>query len=233
MSIRSKILAEAIKYLGVRYKGINQGTGPEDGGFTCSGFTWRAYNDAGIEIPIAQGIHSYYTDSYNGWDTQCGWTINNGHWTTNQEALQPGDLVFYSPVWDRTRTGHVAIYYGNGKVIHANGSPVAITPLSYGGNFVGGGWPLRELPNDDPTPMIIEEIPMKGSFTFNKYTIVRSEPRISGDTVVSGAHYTVGDTVNLDKIVVSDGYAWGHYIGSSSKKDRYVALGDLDRGTLS
>lgn len=152
MGWREDIIAAAESYLGVPYKGIYQGTGPDDGGFTCSGFVWRCYSDAGLEIPIAQGIHSYYTGSYNGWDTQAGWTLSNGHWTEDADELELGDLVFYSPVWDPERTGHVAIYHGDGMVIHANGAPVAITPLWEGGNFVGGGWPLKRLPEDEPEP---------------------------------------------------------------------------------
>ena len=149
MGWREDIIAAAESYLGTPYKGIYQGTGPEDGGFTCSGFVWRCYHDAELEIPIAQGIHSYFTGSYNGWETQAGWLINNGHLVTDPDSLQPGDIVLYSPVGDIHQTGHVAIYYGDGCVIHANGAPVAITPLSEGGNFVGGGWPLVELPDDE------------------------------------------------------------------------------------
>lgn len=166
MGVREDIVRCAEKYLGVPYKSIYSGTGPEEehgGGFTCSGLTWRAYHDAGIEIPIAQGIHSYHTHSYNGWDTQAGWTLTNGHWTEDEGELQVGDLVFYSPVWDAERTGHVAIYHGDGMVIHANGAPVAITPLSEGGNFVGGGWPLEQLPEDEKEQerqKVLEAVPM-------------------------------------------------------------------------
>ena len=87
MGVREDIVRCAEEYLGVPYKSIYGGTGPEDGGFTCSGLTWRAYHDAGVVIPVAQGIHSYYTGSYNGWDTQCGWTLSNGHWTEDEDEL--------------------------------------------------------------------------------------------------------------------------------------------------
>lgn len=153
MSEREDIVRCAEKYLGVPYKSIYSGTGPEEehgGGFTCSGLTWRAYHDAGIDIPVAQGIHSYYTHSYNGWDTQAGWVLSNGHYTDDPNQLEIGDLVFYSPAGDMEHTGHVAIYYGDGCVIHANGAPVSVDPLDAGGNFVGGGWPLKRLSVDDP-----------------------------------------------------------------------------------
>ena len=224
MGVREDILREAEKYIGVPYKGIYSGTGPEDGGFTCSGFTRRSYHDAGIDIPIAQGIKSYYTGSYNGWDTQAGWTISNGHWVFDEDELEPGDLVFYSPVGDRTRTGHVAIYYGDGKVIHANGNPVAITPLDGGGWFVGGGWPLEELPEEYQGTS--EVFPMSLTVRFNRDMNVRDAPSTRTGNAVT--YYDEGGECTIDSVVISDGYAWGHYVGRSSGKDRYVALGDLE-----
>lgn len=148
LEVRRRIVDAARSYFGVPYKGIYQGTGPEDGGFTCSGLVWRAYSDAGLDIPICQGIHSYYTGSYNGWNTQAGWLISNGHLVTDTDDLLPGDIVLYSPVGDIMRTGHVAIYSGDGMVVHANGAPVDETPLGEGGVFVGGGWPLPETPEE-------------------------------------------------------------------------------------
>lgn len=157
MGVRDDIVSIARSYLGVPYKGIYQGTGPEDGGFTCSGLVWRAYHEAGLDIPVCQGIHSYYTGSYNGWDTQAGWLIGNGHLVTDPDLLLPGDIVLYSPVGDLERTGHVAIYAGDGMVVHANGAPVSVDPLDAGGWFVGGGWPLPDLPEeqgDEPAPPV-------------------------------------------------------------------------------
>jgi cell wall-associated NlpC family hydrolase len=46
----------------------------------------------------------------------------------SKSDLRPGDLVFfYSPV------SHVAIYIGNGQVVHASepGKPVKVSPLSH------------------------------------------------------------------------------------------------------
>lgn len=159
MGIRQDIVEAAERYLGRPYAGIYSGVGPDS--FTCSGLTWRAYHDAGIDIPVCQGIHSYYTDSYNGWDTQAGWTLVNGHAVYEEDELGVGDLVFYSPVGDPERTGHVAIYVGDGEVIHANGAPVAITPLDDGGWFVFGGWPLAATPEElDETIEWLRESPM-------------------------------------------------------------------------
>lgn len=225
MGVRQEILACAKAYLGEPYLSIYGGNGPEDGGFTCSGFTWRAYHDAGVEIPNAQGIHSYHTKSYNGWETQAGWVLNHGHYTDDADRLEVGDLVFYSPVWDMERTGHVAIYAGDGMVIHANGAPVSIDPLSAGGNFVGGGWPLVELP-DDEGPLMLSA---KGTVEFLYGMNVRDAPSTEGNRIGDGIAYKAGETCNIDGIVFNDGRVWGHYVGASSGKDRYVALTDESR----
>lgn len=217
MGTRERIVECAKEYIGVQYKGKYQGTGPEDGGFTCSGLTWRAYHDAGIEIPVCQGIHSYFTGSYNGWDTQAGWVLNHGHFTEDEDELEIGDLVFYSPVWDMEQTGHVAIYVGDGMVIHANGAPVAITPLSDGGNFVGGGWPLVELPDDSGSLLI----PTKGAVRFLFGMNIRSEPSTDSD---KRGWIDAGESRNIDGITLNEDMAWCHYIGSNSGRDCYVAL---------
>lgn len=235
MSIRDEIVACAKKYLGVPYKSIYGGTGPEDGGFTCSGLTWRAYHDAGVDIPIAQGIHSYYTGSYNGWETQAGWVLNHGHYTDDADQLEVGDLVFYSPAGDMEHTGHVAIYAGDGMVVHANGAPVSVDPLSYGGNFVGGGWPLEELPDSDATGGVARgewtTIPYEGEVRCDFDMNVRDYPSTEAGNVV--ARYEAGETINVDGLVINDGYTWLTYVGASSGKRRYVAItGDFQFGRV-
>ena len=217
MGIRERIVECAKEYLGVPYKSIYGGTGPEDGGFTCSGLTWRAYHDAGIEIPVAQGIHSYYTGSYNGWETQAGWVLNHGHYTDDADELEVGDLVFYSPVWDMEQTGHVAIYLGDGMVIHANGAPVSVDPISAGGNFVGGGWPLVDLPDDGHSLML----PTKGAVRFLYGMNIRSGPSVAAER---RGKLDAGETRNIDGITLNEDMAWCHYIGSNSGKDCFVAV---------
>jgi cell wall-associated NlpC family hydrolase len=81
-------------------------------GFDCSGLTGYAYAAAGVALP-----HSSRAQS----------TL--GRAVTRAE-LQPGDLVFfYSPV------SHVALYIGNGMMVHARtfGRPVAVTSVDMGG----------------------------------------------------------------------------------------------------
>lgn len=81
------------------------GEGPN--GFDCSGLTKMAYQQIGISLPHSSSAQRGFGSS------------------VSLSALQPGDLVF--------APGHVAIYIGNGTVVHAPtfGSPVRTMPMEY------------------------------------------------------------------------------------------------------
>ncbi|WP_353647841.1 C40 family peptidase [Nakamurella sp. A5-74] len=83
--------------------------GPDS--FDCSGFTSWAYAQAGITIPRTSGGQA-------------------GLQYVPLDQLRPGDLItYYSPVH------HVAMYIGNGQIVHASTSskPVYVTTMYYGG----------------------------------------------------------------------------------------------------
>jgi cell wall-associated NlpC family hydrolase len=102
----SKIIATGEQFMGVPYKfGAPSGS---TRAFDCSSFTQYVYKKNGISLPrtsIAQSKVGRYVSRSN---------------------LQPGDLVFfYSPIH------HVAIYIGNGKILHTYGAPgVTISSLN-------------------------------------------------------------------------------------------------------
>ena len=77
-----------------------------DGGYVdCSHFTWHVLMDCGVPV-------GSYTTSYGqrSWGTP-----------VDVSQIQPGDLVCYN--------GHVAIYFGNGLIVHA---PREGMDISYG-----------------------------------------------------------------------------------------------------
>ena len=83
------------------------GTSPSSG-FDCSGFTRFVYAHFGIVLP-------HWSGSQYGLGRR-----------VSRAGLRPGDLVFFDGL------GHVGIYVGGGRFIHAphTGTRVAIDPLS-------------------------------------------------------------------------------------------------------
>ena len=94
----------ALAQVGDRY--VYGATGPNS--FDCSGLTSFAYKAAGVSVPRTSKAQSTF-----------GTPVSRAN-------LQPGDLVFfYSPV------SHVAMYIGNGQIVHALNSskPVQVMNL--------------------------------------------------------------------------------------------------------
>lgn len=103
------IVAYAKKYLGYKY--VYGGTSPS-AGFDCSGFTYYVYKHFGYTLS-----RSSVSQATNGTEVA-------------KSDLQPGDLVFYKNT-SLTRIGHVGIYIGDNKMIHASepGVGVIITDI--------------------------------------------------------------------------------------------------------
>ena len=105
----------ARNFLGVPYRW--GGSSPTTG-FDCSGFVRFIYARFGRDLP-----HSSYADYDQGV-------------RVTRAALRPGDLVFFDGV------GHVGMYVGDGRFIHAphSGTNVQVTSLSdpwYRATYVG------------------------------------------------------------------------------------------------
>lgn len=110
------VAALAQEYLGTPYV---WGGNDLKNGADCSGFTQSVFANYGIQIPrVAE-------DQY---------TLGQ---KVDVDSLQPGNLVFY----DQEGEGidHVAMYIGNGQVIHASDETtgVIISSLTYSGAPVG------------------------------------------------------------------------------------------------
>ena len=74
-------------------------------GTDCSGFVLSVYKKFGISLP-----------HYSGSQANCGTAIK-------LSEAQPGDLIFYGK---GSTINHVAIYIGNGQVIHASNPKTGI-----------------------------------------------------------------------------------------------------------
>lgn len=111
-------LAQAKTYLGVPYVY----GGASYSGVDCSGFTMRAYAQAGVSIPRTATTQYRATKRVSRAD------------------LQPGDLIFWGYGSEIT---HVAMYVGNGMQIHAPqpGQSVCIVKMFGSMDYIGAGRP--------------------------------------------------------------------------------------------
>jgi cell wall-associated NlpC family hydrolase len=105
----------ALKAVGVPYR---WGGASPASGFDCSGLVYWAYGRLGIELP-----HSSYA------------LFGLGR-PVPRSRLKPGDLLFFYGL------GHVGMYIGHGRMVHApsSGRLVEIVKLRgshYGGRLVG------------------------------------------------------------------------------------------------
>lgn len=97
-SLGQQVCDYACQFVGNPY--VYGGTSLTDGA-DCSGFTQAVYAHFGISIP---------RDSYS--QRSCGYGVS-------YEEAQPGDIICYA--------GHVALYLGDGQIVHASTEQTGIT----------------------------------------------------------------------------------------------------------
>jgi len=108
-TVADEIIERALTYLGTPYRW----GGMSARGFDCSGFVNYLFNPHGISLSrrsvdmASNGVH------------------------VDRDDIIPGDLLFFATAGGR-RVSHVALYIGNGQIIHATtfGTGVMINDLS-------------------------------------------------------------------------------------------------------
>lgn len=103
-NLRSSIVKNAIQYVGNAY--VYGGTDPHTG-VDCSGFTRYI-------LSHAAGVYLNRTAASQSAQGR----------TVSVDEAKPGDLVFYS---SGSHVDHVAIYIGDGRVVHASNEQTGIT----------------------------------------------------------------------------------------------------------
>ena len=114
---RMAIVDRAISCLGVPYVW----GGKSMAGFDCSGLTTYCYEQSGVDVGGNRTTGALIS-----------WMQSRGTWRTSLSELMPGDMLFPS-------TGHVAIYLGDGLMIHAP-YPGDVVRIASVYSFIGGGW---------------------------------------------------------------------------------------------
>lgn len=104
---RQSVIDYALKFVGNPYK--SGGTSLTNGA-DCSGFVQSVFRDCGISLGRSSR------------DQAAGGT------TISVSEVQPGDLLFYSK---GSRINHVALYIGNGQVVHASNPRTGIRISNY------------------------------------------------------------------------------------------------------
>ncbi len=117
-----QIVDYALQFVGYRY--VWGGTSPETG-FDCSGFTQYVYKHFGYQLNRVA----------------CDQAKNGVH--VEKDALQPGDvLCFYSSA---DYIGHVGIYIGNNRFVHASTSTTGVIISELNGYYWTRGYEARRI----------------------------------------------------------------------------------------
>lgn len=95
------VASYAVQFVGYRY--VWGGASPRTG-FDCSGLTSYVYRQFGVNLPRSAAAQ---------FNTRYGAMIGS------MSNLAPGDLMFFANTGGRRGITHVAIYIGNGQMIHA------------------------------------------------------------------------------------------------------------------
>lgn len=102
-SVGGRVVEAALRYLGLPYVwGGGNINGPSGGGFDCSGLTsYAVYTATGDTLTLPR-------------TSETQWNIGT---EIPMDQARPGDLLFGN--WQSGGPGHVAIYIGNGQMVHA------------------------------------------------------------------------------------------------------------------
>ncbi|HET7578881.1 MAG TPA: C40 family peptidase [Bacillales bacterium] len=85
-------------------------------GYDCSGFAHMMHRSVGLVIP--RDAHDQAEEGQ----------------AVEREQLAPGDLLFFAYEEGKGRVHHVAIYYGDGKMIHAPNTGKSVEVISFPGS---------------------------------------------------------------------------------------------------
>lgn len=195
------------------------------GDYDCSELVRQCYESAGV-------LGGYWEDYI--------WTGNEDEVLTDHGFVRVSlaNIVRGDVLW---RSGHTALYLGDGLIGEAHhgdysgglsgrqgdqdGTEVRIA------TYYASAWSCAyHYPEDGGDTDKEDAEGFEVSRTVKVYSeslAVRDAPSTKTGKVV--ARYAKGNTINIDSVYFGDdGYIWGSYVGASSGKRRYIALGTLE-----
>lgn len=112
-----KVIKAARKKLGCAY--VSGAAGPNK--FDCSGYTYYIYNKVKSvkRIKTKRFARSSAQGNYN--------TLKKYNIGKKIKKAQPGDIMLFSHSGGKSGIYHAALYYGNGKIIHASSPGTGVT----------------------------------------------------------------------------------------------------------
>lgn len=113
--VLASVIVENARSLVGKYPYVYGGESPEEGGFDCTGLVWYVYNQmSGLDITLSQAGRSKAA------------LAAAGEQIYDHDAFLPGDVIQFT-------YAHVAIYVGDGRVVHARttGTMIQETDLNY------------------------------------------------------------------------------------------------------
>jgi cell wall-associated NlpC family hydrolase len=118
----ARVLETAHQYVGTPY---TWGGNTPESGFDCSGFTKYVFARQGIRLPRTAREQAR---------VGAGVPLDVG-------ALLPGDLLLFAE--PNEAVSHVAIYVGDGRIIHASSALGGVNYLDLGGDY--GAWYVQNM----------------------------------------------------------------------------------------
>jgi cell wall-associated NlpC family hydrolase len=118
----ARVLETAGQYVGVRY---TWGGNTPESGFDCSGFTRYVFAQQGVQLPRTSREQS-----------RAGQQV-----ALDFAALLPGDILLFAEPDEAI--SHVAIYVGDGRIIHSSSALGGVNYLDLGGDR--GAWYVQNM----------------------------------------------------------------------------------------
>ena len=118
----ARVLETAHQYVGTPY---TWGGNTPESGFDCSGFTKYVFARQGIRLPRTAREQARVGEGV----------------PLDPAALRPGDLLMFAE--PNEAISHVAIYVGDGRIIHASSALGGVNYLDLGGDY--GAWYVQNM----------------------------------------------------------------------------------------